>query len=188
MREIIERIIKDKIAKNEIIFKKNILNTLFLNDCTLFFEKNIEDIEECIDNCIENSDILIELSNGKYADKEKIKEICYGLNNSEIKKCLEERYYFRFENLNYEKVIDLLNENEDEEEDYTLNQDEASKEIHEENDSTLTFKELIEFGLENGYVTYDMLEKIDFEEDSDVYDLAHAYDILYDKGIRIEEK
>ena len=196
MKDIIDRIIKKKLDKNEIIFEKNIINTLFLNDCTLFFEKNIEDIEKDIDYCIKNNTMLVELSYGKYGDKELIKRICNNLSEEEIKKRLEEEYLCRFDNLNYDEIYKVLEEKN--ETSYSIDENIKTNEICEENfieekeneieNNELTFAELIQFGLKNGYVTYDMLEKIDFEEDADVFNLAEAYDILDDKGIRIEEK
>ena len=192
MESIIKRIIDKKLNNHEIILEKNIISSLFLIDCTLFFEHDIELIEKNIKDSIKSHKRLIELSNGKYGDTELIKKLCSNLDDSEIRTTLEQEYFCNFEDINLNNICELLKEKEVSYTDTEVNSSLPS-EIHEEkikteNTDILTFDELIKFGLKNGYVTYNMLGSIDFEEEIDVFDISEAYAILDEKGIRIEEE
>ena len=46
MESIINRIIDKKLEKHEIILEKNIISSLFLIDCTLFFENDVDLIDK----------------------------------------------------------------------------------------------------------------------------------------------
>lgn len=192
MESIINRIIDKKLEKHEIILEKNIISSLFLIDCTLFFENDVDLIEKNVKDSIKNHKRLIELSSGKYGDIELVKELCSNLDNNEIQSTLEQEYFCRFEDINLNNVCELLKEKEVSYENTMIETSFPSnineQELEIEDDGILTFDELIRFGLKNGYVTYDMLGSIDFEEEADVFDISEAYAILDEKGIRIEEE
>ena len=63
------------------------------------------------------------------------------------------------------------------------NDNNTSLEVNEE--KIIKFDTILSFGLNNGYVTSEMLEKIDYDQEEDLYDSSEMLEKLEEKGIEI---
>lgn len=201
MEREIKEIIDEKIINKEIIFTASILNIFLSKTKINILQEEVDDIEEKIEKSLITDDRLIELYNGKYGEKEYIKEICKDVDESQYKNILEEKYFCFFKELNTEGIKNLYQQDEKEEivedkvesesneDDIDIpeeNQEDVSGIIEEVNENgVMKFDTILSFGLNNGYVTLDMLEKIDYDQEEDLYDSSEMLEKLEEKGIEI---
>ena len=197
MEKVIKEIIDEKIKDKEIIFTANILNIFLLKTEENILQEEAEEIEEKIEKYLINDERLIELFNGKYGEKEYIKEICKDVGENQYKSILENKYFCFFKELDTKEIKKLYQEekieNKEKEEpkkeldenDIVLekNDNNTSLEVNEE--KTIKFDTILSFGLNNGYVTSEMLEKIDYDQEEDLYDSSEMLEKLEEKGIEI---
>lgn len=197
MEKVIKEIIDEKIKNKEIIFTANILNIFLLKTEENILQEEAEEIEEKIEKYLINDERLIELFNGKYGEKEYIKEICKDADENQYKSILENKYFCFFKELDTKEIKKLYQEekieNKEKEEpkkeldesDIVLekNDNNTSLEVNEE--KTIKFDTILSFGLNNGYVTSEMLEKIDYDQEEDLYDSSEMLEKLEEKGIEI---
>ena len=197
MEKVIKEIIDEKIKDKEIIFTANILNIFLLKTEENILQEEAEEIEEKIEKYLINDERLIELFNGKYGEKEYIKEICKDADENQYKSILENKYFCFFKELDTKEIKKLYQEekieNKEKEEpkkeldesDIVLekNDNNTSLEVNEE--KTIKFDTILSFGLNNGYVTSEMLEKIDYDQEEDLYDSSEMLEKLEEKGIEI---
>lgn len=197
MEKVIKEIIDEKIKNKEIIFTANILNIFLLKTEENILQEEAEEIEEKIEKYLITDERLIELFNGKYGEKEYIKEICKDVDEDQYKSILENKYFCFFKELDTKEIKKLYQEekieNKEKEEpkkeldenDIVLekNDNNTSLEVNEE--KTIKFDTILSFGLNNGYVTSEMLEKIDYDQEEDLYDSSEMLEKLEEKGIEI---
>lgn len=197
MEKVIKEIIDEKIKNKEIIFTANILNIFLLKTEENILQEEAEEIEEKIEKYLINDERLIELFNGKYGEKEYIKEICKDADENQYKSILENKYFCFFKELDTKEIKKLYQEekieNKEKEEpkkeldenDIVLekNDNNTSLEVNEE--KIIKFDTILSFGLNNGYVTSEMLEKIDYDQEEDLYDSSEMLEKLEEKGIEI---
>ena len=197
MEKVIKEIIDEKIKNKEIIFTANILNIFLLKTEENILQEEAEEIEEKIEKYLINDERLIELFNGKYGEKEYIKEICKDVDENQYKSILENKYFCFFKELDTKEIKKLYQEekieNKEKEEpkkeldenDIVLekNDNNTSLEVNEE--KIIKFDTILSFGLNNGYVTSEMLEKIDYDQEEDLYDSSEMLEKLEEKGIEI---
>lgn len=197
MEKVIKEIIDEKIKNKEIIFTANILNIFLLKTEENILQEEAEEIEEKIEKYLITDERLIELFNGKYGEKEYIKEICKDVDENQYKSILENKYFCFFKELDTKEIKKLYQEekieNKEKEEpkkeldenDIVLekNDNNTSLEVNEE--KTIKFDTILSFGLNNGYVTSEMLEKIDYDQEEDLYDSSEMLEKLEEKGIEI---
>ena len=197
MEKVIKEIIDEKIKNKEIIFTANILNIFLLKTEENILQEEAEEIEEKTEKYLINDERLIELFNGKYGEKEYIKEICKDADENQYKSILENKYFCFFKELDTKEIKKLYQEekieNKEKEEpkkeldenDIVLekNDNNTSLEVNEE--KIIKFDTILSFGLNNGYVTSEMLEKIDYDQEEDLYDSSEMLEKLEEKGIEI---
>lgn len=199
MEREIKEIIDEKIRNKEVIFTASILNIFLSRTKVNILQEEVKDIEEKIEKYLITDNRLIELFNGKYGEKEYIKEICKDIDESQYENILEEKYFCFFKELNIEGIKNLYQEDKKEERIEEKLEEESKKDdinIPEENqedgeieevneEGIIRFDTILSFGLNNGYVTLDMLEKIDYDQEEDLYDSSEMLEKLEEKGIEI---
>ena len=199
MEREIKEIIDEKIRNKEIIFTASILNIFLSRTKVNILQEEVRDIEEKIEKNLITDNRLIELFNGKYGEKEYIKEICKDIDESQYENILEEKYFCFFKELNIEGIKNLYQEDkkeeiieekleeESKEDDIDIpEENQEDGEIEEVNEKEIMrFDTILSFGLNNGYVTLDMLEKIDYDQEEDLYDSSEMLEKLEEKGIEI---
>ena len=132
MEKVIKEIIDEKIKNKEIIFTANILNIFLLKTEENILQEEAEEIEEKIEKYLINDERLIELFNGKYGEKEYIKEICKDVDENQYKSILENKYFCFFKELDTKEIKKLYQEEKIE----NKEKEEPKKEL-DENDIVL---------------------------------------------------
>lgn len=185
----LDKAIDEYLSKTGTITTKKIMNYVYS-------EYNLDATFEEISNMLKMRISILEIVDGIFVDKNLFFSFVKGIDTQLLKSQIEFQYLISVNEDQIVKILDIIELHEDQKLQFEKNVKIAnltenmltkkSYEIEVENVLGWTYSNIIDFGMEHGYIKSGWVQNIDYNLEKEVYDYFEAMENIEEKGIIIK--